>query len=337
MQSGIILQAPGRLEQTQLPEVASPGPGQAIVRVLAIGICGTDYSAYLGKMPFIEYPRVLGHELAVEIEELGPQCPSSLQVGAVCSVEPYLNCGQCRTCLSGRSNCCESLQVLGVHCDGGMCQRLCLPAAKLHPAPASLLQQPLGLESVALVETLAIGCHAVERAQLKANESVLIIGAGPIGLTVLEFARLAGANLTVLEKQPHRREFVARHYPQVQLCQSLPPDHRFDVVFDATGYCGSMAASLQRAHFGGRVVWVGITAEAVPLDDALLHRRELSLHASRNARPADFPRILGLMNEGRLQVQPWISERCALRNLPEILPQWLEPQRAVVKAVALVD
>jgi alcohol dehydrogenase len=98
-----------------------------------------------------------------------------------------------------------------------------------------------------------------------------------------------------------------------------------------------MAASLQRAHFGGRVVWVGITAEAVPLDDALLHRRELSLHASRNARPADFPRILGLMNEGRLQVQPWISERCALRNLPEILPQWLEPQRAVVKAVALVD
>lgn len=324
--TSLTLTAPKTFAWTTLPEAAPPRSGEALVAIRAIGICGTDFSGYLGKMPFIEFPRILGHELGVEVLAVG-EGVTHLQPGDRCSVEPYLNCGTCHSCLRGSTNCCETLQVLGVHCDGGMRERMILPAHKLHPCNA------LDFEQLALVETLAIGCHAVNRAQITPADDVLIIGAGPIGLTVLEFARAADAVITLLELNAARREFVAQHYPGVKVVAALPDAPAFQIVFDATGNPNSMAATLRFARFTGRIVYVGITKEPVLLDDPLFHRRELTLLASRNAVSADFPRILAMIQSAQINTRPWISHRCEFSELPAQMDGWLLPESRVIKAV----
>jgi len=321
----LTLAEPQRLEWIELSEAAPPGLGEALVAIRAIGICGTDISGYLGKMPFIQCPRILGHELGIEVLAVGAGV-THLQAGDRCSVEPYLNCGTCHACRQGRTNCCETLQVLGVHCDGAMRERMILPAHKLHPCNA------LSFEQLALVETLAIGCHAVNRAAIQPGDDVLIIGAGPIGLTVLEFARLHQVPVTVLELNETRRDFVRRHYPGTHVVASLPDEPAAQVVFDATGHPGSMARTLGLARFTGRIIYVGITKDPVQLDDPLFHRRELTLLASRNALAPDFPRILGLIQTGQIDTRPWITHRCDFADLPQSMPAWVQPGGSVIKA-----
>lgn len=322
----LTLTAPGRLQWSILPEADSPRRGEVLVAIRAIGICGTDFSGYQGKMPFIEYPRILGHELGVEVLAVG-EGVVHLRAGDRCSVEPYLNCGCCHACLRGATNCCETLAVLGVHCDGGMRERMVLPANKLHPC------NTLSFEQLALVETLAIGCHAVNRASVAADDEVLIVGAGPIGLTVLEFARVAGAKITVLEMSEKRRSFVSEKYAGVEVVASLIDEPLFQMVFDATGNPQSMSRSMRWARFTGKVVYVGITKEPVPLDDPLFHRRELTLLASRNAQSADFPRILTIIQHGEIDTRPWISHRCDFDVLPKQMDVWMKPSSGVIKAV----
>lgn len=325
----LCLRATQSFEWIDVPEPSSPSAGEVLVAVRAIGICGTDVSGYLGKMPFIEFPRVLGHELGVEVLAIGAGV-TQVAVGDRCSVEPYLNCGLCHACRQGRTNCCMTLEVLGVHRDGGMCERLLLPASKLHRSAS------LNFEQLALVETLAIGCHAVERGVVLKSEDVLIIGAGPIGLSVLEFARLATRRVAVLETNEDRRDFVKTHYPGVIVLQHMPPECFAQVVFDATGHAGSMSQTLNYAKFTGRIVFVGITKEPFALDDPLLHRRELTLLASRNALSADFPRIIGLIESGQIDTHPWISHRSDFDHLPGSFPEWVRPGSGVIKAIVSV-
>jgi len=322
----LSLSQPGVFQQIELAEASAPMPHEALVAIRAIVICGTDYSGYLGKMPFIQYPRILGHEVGVEVLAIGAAV-THLKVGDRCAVEPYLQCGSCHPCRLGKTNCCETLRVLGVHCDGAMRERMVLPADKLHPCNA------LSFEQLALTETLAIGCHAVNRAALQPGEDVLIIGAGPIGLSVLEFARLSADTLTMLELNEARRIFVQQHYRGVRLVDHLPDEPYAQVIFDATGHSGSMAHALRLARFSGRIIYVGITKEPVMLDDALLHRRELTLLASRNALSSDFPRILSLIESGQIDTRPWISHRCDFDDLNDQISAWIRPDSAVIKAV----
>ena len=324
------LTTPRQFTPIELPEAPVPAAGEVLVAVHAIGICGTDVSGYLGKMPFMEYPLILGHELGVQVLAVG-EGVTNVKPGDRCSVEPYLNCGSCHSCQQGCTNCCESLQVLGVHCDGGMRERLVLPAAKLHP------RNTLSYEQLALVEMLGIGCHAVNRARVGEDDEVLIIGAGPIGLTVLEFARLAGARVSVFELNEARRDFVRRTYEGVAVLNEAPPEQSAQVVFDATGHPGSMAGALRYARFTGRVVYVGITKEPVLLDDPLFHRRELTLLASRNAVADDFLRILDLIEAGRINTQAWISHRAPFDDLPAAMAEWVQPATGVVKAVVILS
>src|SRR5438270_5167509 len=192
LMKALLLENPRNLKCIDIEAPARPGPGEALVRVHRIGICGTDISGYLGKMPFFSYPRIPGHELGVEVLEVGPGV-ANVQPGDRCAVEPYINCQACHACTRGKSNCCEKHQTLGVHCDGGLRPRFLVPARKLH------VSRTLAFEQLALVETLAIGCHAVDRSGLQADESCLVIGAGPIGLAVLEFVKLTGAKAIVLD------------------------------------------------------------------------------------------------------------------------------------------
>ena len=200
----ILLERPGQFNTISIAEPANPAAGEALVRVHRIGICGTDIAGYLGKMPFYSYPRIPGHELGVEVLQVGAGV-TNVRLGDQCSVEPYMNCQTCFACRKGATNCCENLQVLGVHTDGGMRPQFIVPARKLHASTK------LTLDQLALVETLAIGCHAVNRGNPVAGEHVLVIGAGPIGLSALEFVRLTGATITVLDLNQQRLEFCQKN------------------------------------------------------------------------------------------------------------------------------
>src|SRR5271156_1120890 len=197
----IQLEKPQHFRQIQVPEPSKPGPGDAVIRVHRVGICGTDFSGYLGKMPFFSYPRIPGHELGIEVLEVGDGV-TNVKPGDHCSVEPYINCQKCYSCERGHTNCCENHQTLGVHCDGGLRPRFTVPARKLH------ISRKLTYDQLALVETLAIGCHAIYRGNPQSKETVLVVGAGPIGLSVIEFAKLSGARTIVMDMNEQRLAFV---------------------------------------------------------------------------------------------------------------------------------
>jgi alcohol dehydrogenase len=328
MMKALQLDHPEHFSLVSLPECPPPAANEVHVQIRAIGVCGTDLAGYLGKMPFIQYPRILGHELGVEVLGVG-SAVTHLHSGDRCCVEPYLHCGHCHSCQQGRSNCCESLQVLGVHCDGGMRERMNLPASKLHRS------NDLQFEQLALVEMLGIGCHAVARATLQSTDDVLILGAGPIGLTVLEFALRSGAAVSIYDLSDSRRHFVQQHYPAATVLAETPANASAQVVFDATGNVHSMAQAFHFARFTGKVVYVGITKEPIPLDDPLFHRRELTLLASRNALPSDFHHILSLITSGQLDTTPWITQRASFEEAPELFAALAQPGSTTVKVMIL--
>jgi 2-desacetyl-2-hydroxyethyl bacteriochlorophyllide A dehydrogenase len=340
----ISLDAPRKLRQLDIREPAAPAPGEALVRVHRVGICGTDLGGYLGKMPFFSYPRIIGHELGVEVLAIG-EGVTDVAPGDRCSVEPYLNCQRCYSCRRGHTNCCESNLTLGVMCDGGLCERYLLPARKLH------VSRKLTYDQLALVETLAIGCHAVNRGNPQPGEHVLVIGAGPIGLSAIEFARLSGARTIVMDTNAGRLSFVREKMGVPDTILLTPggedaavqevhtvTDGRFaDVVIDATGSNKSMASALAYCAFVGRLVYVGITQHEVSfLHAPILHRREVSILASRNALPADFTRIVALIEEGKIDTVPWITHHATFEDTIEVFPSWLNPETGVIKAIVEV-
>ena len=346
----IQLEKPQHFHQIDVPEPARPGPGEAIVRVHRVGICGTDFSGYLGKMPFFSYPRIPGHELGVEIVEIGAEV-KNVKPGDHCSVEPYINCQKCYSCTRGHTNCCENHQTLGVHCDGGLRPLFTVPARKLH------ISRKLTYDQLALVETLAIGCHAIYRGNPQPNETILVIGAGPIGLSVIEFAKLSGARTIVIDVNPQRLAFVREKMgitdtihasgPPLPLGEGLGVREDIDlkaftemtdgklgnVVVDATGNNKSMARSLNFVGFAGRLVYVGITTQEIAFAHPLMHRREITLLASRNALSADFARIIKLIEDGAIDTRPWITHTAPFEGMVEAFPGWMKPEAGVVKAM----
>jgi len=331
----ITLEKPGQFGTREIDE-PKPASGEALVRVRRIGVCGTDLHAFAGKQPFFAYPRVLGHELGVEVIDPGSD-PQGLKAGDRCSVEPYLNCGRCIACRRGKSNCCAELKVLGVHIDGGMQTLLTVPTRKLHRSAK------LDYEQLALIETLGIGAHAVERAEVKREDFVLVIGAGPIGLSVIQFVLVTGATLVVMDVAETRLAFcrdqlgvkhtlAAGGDTAAQLKQigggDLPT-----IVIDATGNAKSMAGTFDLASQGGRIVFVGLFQGDVTFNDPNFHRRELTICASRNALPGTFREIIALVEAGRVNTRPWITHRFALSETPAIFPTNIAGNPAVLKAM----
>lgn len=332
----VILNEPEHFILTDTPEPGDPAPGEALVRVHRIGVCGTDLHAYRGKQPFFSYPRILGHELGVEVVAVGEN-DRGLKVGDRCSVEPYLNCGHCIACRRGRTNCCTTLKVLGVSTDGGMRDLIKLPVHKLHKSDT------LALEQLALVETLCIGAHAVRRAAPEQQETVMVIGAGPIGLTVIEALKPITSNIIVMDVNENRLDFCRRELevsytvhaadnPRAKV-EALTQGDMPTVVFDATGSPQSMMESFGYVANGSKLVFVGLFQGDVTFNDPEFHRHEVTLMSSRNATAEDFQQVIGQLEAEVIDTRPWITHRAALEDMIEQFPGWLNPANGVIKAM----
>ncbi len=334
----VVLEAPKQFALHDIDEPSPPAADEALVRVHRVGICGTDISGYLGKFPFYSYPRIPGHELGVEVLEVG-SAVTDIKSGDRCSVEPYINNPDSFASQRGNTNCCNDLQVLGVHIDGGLRPMFKLPARKLH------VSKSLEMEQLALVETLSIGCHAVDRVAPQKDENMLIIGAGPIGLSVLEFARISGASITVMDMNNDRLEFVQNTMGVTKTIQFKGDDTEVErlmavnggelptVVVDATGNVHSMSGCLNYAAPTGRVGYVGITTEEIHFRHPLMHAKELTLFACRNSLPKDFARIISLIEDGTIDTQPWITHRTTFDTVVDEFVQFTKPETGVIKAI----
>lgn len=332
-------EAPKQIKRLEIPEPDAPGAGEVLVKVHRVGICGTDISGYLGKMPFFQYPRIPGHELGVEVLAVGAGV-TNVKPGDRCAVEPYMNCGHCIACRKGATNCCATLKVIGVMIDGGLRERFILRADKLH------VSKKLAMEQLALVETLAIGCHAVNRGAPVKGENCLVIGAGPIGLATLEFVKLSGARSIVLDMNDQRLQFckeVMKVDETLKLGENVEQDLRRvtdgnlpDVVIDATGSNVSMSNAFGYVAPTGRLVYVGITTSDVTFKHPMFHKPEGTLLCSRNALPADFTRIIKLIEDGQIDTAPWVTHRTCLDELADVFPSYTKPETGVIKAVVEV-
>jgi 2-desacetyl-2-hydroxyethyl bacteriochlorophyllide A dehydrogenase len=328
----LVCLEPGRLRLERRP-APRPAPGHALVRPRRVGICGTDFHIFAGKHPFVDYPRVMGHELAVEIVE-APE-GSGLTPGEVAVVNPYLACGHCLACRNGKPNCCARLAVLGVHRDGGMTGLLSVPVGNLLRAPG------LTLEQGAMVEFLAIGAHAVRRGGVTGGDLALVVGAGPIGLGVALFARLSGAEVMAFDRDAERSG-MARAIAGVG---ALPADEEprrragegFAVVFDATGSARAMEAGFDLVAHGGRYVLVGVVKEPITFRAPDFHRKEMTLLGSRNATAEDFARVIAAIGEGQVPTDRLVTHRTRLADAVRDLPRWATAKAGLVKALIELD
>jgi 2-desacetyl-2-hydroxyethyl bacteriochlorophyllide A dehydrogenase len=326
MLCGVCVQ-PGEfvLEERPLPEVAPEG--WVLVDIAAVGICGTDYHIFGGRHPFLQYPRLIGHELSGHVAESAHGWTKGQRV----VINPYIACGTCRMCVRGRQNCCETLGVLGVHRDGGMCARIAMPAGNLIDA------RGLSAREAALVEFLAIGAHAVRRSEAVAGDRVLVTGAGPIGIGTALFAREKGAEVHLMDLSPARLAAAeALGFSHLhEGAGGLPGG--FDVVFDATGNPRAMEAGFAHVAQGGTYVFVSVVKGDLRFDDAEFHRRELKLFASRNATTQDFETVMAALASGRVPGSALISTEMTLAEVPARLPELAEDRAALVKALVVID
>lgn len=327
-----------QIDQLKLVEQEEPAlqPGTAVVRIRRIGICGTDLHAYKGNQPFFTYPRVLGHELAGIVEQIDdPQ--GLVQAGDQVSIIPYMHCGSCIACRNGKTNCCTDMRVLGVHIDGGMREKMVVPVTHL------LVTNELTLDQAAVLEPLSIGAHAVRRSELRAGETVLVIGSGPIGLGVMAFAKHRGARVIAMDIQDERLAFC-KQWAQVdetvnalqgakERIAEITGGEYPTVVFDATGNARSMTDAFGLVAHGGKLVYVGLVKADLSFHDPEFHKREMTLMGSRNATIEDFAAVQEAVRAGSIDVDSFITHRVPFHEMISHFDSWLKPESKVIKAM----
>ena len=334
----LVCTTPGQLTYEQVKKPALTG-GNALLRIRQVGICGTDLHAFTGTQPYFSYPRVLGHEIAAEF--ITADGPTDFVAGEAVTFLPYLNCGHCIACRSGKPNCCASLQVTGVHVDGGMTEYLSVPTR--------LLVHGAGLsnDKLALVEPLAVSAHGIRRAGVQPGEFVLVIGAGPIGLGVMTFASLAGATVIALDLNESRLDFCRQHIAVhhtingttenvTERLRAITHGDMPTVVMDATGSLQAMREGFAYLAYGGRFVLVGLQPGDICFSHPEFHKREATLMSSRNATRVDFEQVIASLNAETINPTAFITHRVPFDQVRYEFAGWLDPDRGVIKAMVIM-
>ncbi len=254
--------------------------GDALLKVKRVGICGTDLHAFKGNQPFFSYPRILGHELATEVMEVNENA-MGIKSGDKVVIVPYINCEQCVACKSGKSNCCQNIKVFGVHVDGGMQEQITFPIRLLIPA------NDLSFEEIAIVEPLAIGAHALRRAQTKKGDTIVVIGCGPIGIGIIQLAKYIGATVIVIDINDYRLTVAKEKFGADLIVNALhsPLDRIKDftnnnlanAVFDATDSKQAIEGGITYMRHGGTFVLVGLSKGELIFHHPQIHTKETTV------------------------------------------------------------
>lgn len=314
----LVLHEPFKFEYVLMP-IPTPAKGELLLKVKTVGICGTDIHAYSGKQPFFSYPRILGHEICAQVIEVADP-NGAIKVGQRVAVIPCIPCYTCYACQQGSTNCCENVSLFGVHRDGGFREYLTTPEKNVVLVPDEISDS-----AAALIEPFAIAAHAVARGSIQANEDVLVIGAGPIGIGIAAIAKAYGANVIVADTQAARR----RHIEKVLSLPTADPlaedfnqrlmaqfnDKMAKTVIDATGNAGSMNRAVTLLRHTGKLVFVGLFIGELNINDPEFHKRETTLFGSRNATRQDFEQVIKLLQKGLIDEDMMKSHEFAFEDL----------------------
>jgi len=311
-------------------------PGHAILKIKRIGICGTDLHAFRGTQPYFNYPRILGHELAADLVDADNV--DGFVPGESVTFIPYLSCKKCIACRTGKPNCCVDLKVYGVHIDGGMSDYLSVPVDLL------IKNQDLNYDQLALIEPLAIGAHGIRRSAIKTGEFVLVMGAGPIGLGTMEFARIAGARVIGLDINDARLDFCknkmkieytinASTENVTSRLQEITNGDMPTAIIDATGNQKAINNALQYLAHGGRYILIGLQREDLIFSHPEFHKRESTLLSSRNATREDFDFVIDTVKKGLIDPLSYITHRVIFNDLKDAFRDWQNPSANMIKAI----
>lgn len=309
--------------------------GEALLKITKVGICGTDLHAFAGNQAFFTYPRILGHELATRIEEIGEN-DKGLKNGDNVVVMPYLSCQKCVACRAGKTNCCTNIAVLGIHTDGGMQEYITVPVDILIPA------QKLTDDQMAVVEPLAIGAHAIRRANIQSGETIVVIGCGPIGIGIMKLAQIEGAKIIAIdvnqERLAYAKEKIGVNYTvlagedAVDNIRKITNGDLATAVFDATGHKGALESGTDYMSHGGRYILVGLSKGELTFTHPKIHAKETTLMCSRNATLEDFEKVISVLESGEFPIDSFITHNVDFIDMISNFDSWLDPKTGVIKA-----
>ena len=328
----IVCEKPGEFILKE-KEVPVRKEGEALLQINKVGICGTDLHAYAGNQAFFTYPRILGHELASEVLEIGEN-DRGIKVGDKVVVMPYISDPNSVASRNGKPNCCPNISVLGVHGDGGMQQKITVPVNIL------LKANNLSNNEMTIVEPLAIGAHAVRRAAIQKDEIVAVVGAGPIGIGIMKLAQIAGAKVIAIDINQDRltyaKEKIGVDYivkagaDAVKKVSKITNGDLCNAVFDASGNKYALEACPDYMSHGGRFVLVGLSKGELIYSHPKIHAKEMTLMCSRNATTEDFEHVISVLNQ--FPTESFITHSVDFTEMIENFDSWLDPKTGVIKA-----
>lgn len=334
----ICIDAPGKVTMHEM-EMPVRKPGEALLKLLYGGVCGSDLGSYRGGNAYVSYPRIPGHEFSAEIVEIDDN-DLGLKPGMIVTGNPYFNCGHCYSCRRGLVNACTDNQTMGVQREGAFAQYFTMPVERLYDG------QGLDAKILALIEPFCISYHGVQRANVQQGEKVLVIGAGTIGVLAAVAAKAKGAEVTICDVAPAKLDYA---------CQTFGLDHKilndspealakgveaftngdgFDVTIEAVGMPQTFQNCIDAACFGGRVVLIGVSKRN--LDDfffTIIQKKELNIYGSRNAMKRDFEELIQLVKAGEIDLEKIVTNTYAWTDAPKAFEEFDKNAGQMLKVV----
>lgn len=307
----IIINKPGEVNIIDTPKPVRK-KGEALLKVLYGGICGSDLGTYRGTFAYASYPRIPGHEFSAEIIEIDDN-DRNLKPGMIVTCNPYFNCTKCYSCKRGLVNCCTSNETLGAQRDGAFSEYITMPIERIYDGKG------LSAKTLALIEPFCISYHGVSRADVKEGDTVLVVGAGTIGVLAAVAAKAKGAKVYISDIAEKKMNYAVEtfgldggilndnHADFIQKVEEITGGNYFDVTIEAVGLPSTFLNCIEAAAFGARVVQIGVGKKNVDFDFTLLQKKELNVFGSRNALKKDFLELINLVKEGKVDLEKIVT------------------------------
>lgn len=312
--------------------------GEALLKILYGGICGSDLGTYRGTFAYASYPRIPGHEFSAEIIEIGDN-DRNLKPGMIVTCNPYFNCGHCYSCQRGLVNCCTSNETMGAQRDGAFSEYITMPIERIYDGKG------LSAKTLALIEPFCISYHGISRANIQPNDKVLVIGAGTIGVLAAVAAKAKGAKVYISDVAENKMNYAIETFgldggilndsPEnfIKRVEEITNGNYFDVTIEAVGLPSTFQACIDAAAFGARMVQIGVGKRTHEFDFTLLQKKELNVYGSRNALKKDFLELIDLVKSGKVDLEKIVTNTYNLDEADKAFQDFSKNAASMLKVV----
>lgn len=333
----ILINNPGQVEvkKISMPEVKE---GEALLKILYGGICGSDLGTYRGTFAYASYPRIPGHEFSAEIVEIGEN-DKGLEKGMIVTCNPYFNCETCYSCERGLVNCCTTNETMGAQRDGAFSEYITMPIDRVYDGKG------LSAKTLALIEPFCISYHGVARANVKAGDKVLVMGAGTIGVLAAVAAKALGAEVYISDVAVQKLEYAYNEFNLDGMIlnegaesferkvNEITKGNGFDVTIEAVGLPSTFQNCIDAAAFGASVVLIGVGKKNLDFNFTLIQKKELNVFGSRNALKKDFLELIELVKGGKVDLDKIVTNTYKLEEADRAFEEFDKNAASMLKVL----